>query len=207
MVKTISLKGYTQFANLAYATNTVRPGFYFLRTHNFKDTTLKYLDSYKLKAYDARFLSSDRAIIASNYAYSKPETESKGSLFRSQVLYFGASYLDRNYPDPYFNRADHLNLQMKQDYYDFIDVSDNRLLFALAPANKEEIILTRSDGYVMVGISGKYPQFSKAKQVLYYLNGNKIMIFPLDLKQIFSMVLEKKIFGDPGTGKQAWKLI
>jgi hypothetical protein len=67
-------------------------------------------------------------------------------------------------------------------------------------------MLIASGGYQMLSIDGTFPKFSNDGKSLFYLQENNIAILPLSISQIYSMVFEKKIFGDPKNSNDIWKI-
>ena len=162
---------------------------------------------YACKVNDANFGAQDRVIIASNYSYARGNRRNTNEIFRSQVLYFGNSYLMQNKPDAYFKRSGADYSSDIPDYYLSWSVSPDRLLFASVPLGKNETNLCRSDGYILTRLQGTFPCFSVSNEYIYYLKDKSIFAYPTKPDRIFQMALEKKIFGDPGKGKRAWKII
>ncbi len=208
MIMITNLDGRTRPGNLIFLTNNKNGfGYIYGRKELFSDSSLNFFDPYKYKVYDASFASGDRAMIASNYSYDNRSNELTDRIFRSQVLYFGNSYMVQSKPDPYFKRSDPQNFSDKPYYNRYWSISPDRLFFASVPIQKPEIILSRSDGYILVKITGTFPCFSTTGESLYYLENNTIRTIPLKTDKIFNMLLEEKVFGDPENRERAWKII
>jgi WD40 repeat protein len=207
LLKIFDFNGREWSGSAYFATNLKHGGVYwFLRDQMFSDTSLKYLDSYKFKVCNASFEAGDRAVVASNYSYDISTTRIREGIFRSQVMYFGTSYMFLDLPDPYFKKSERQYFSKQPEYLTSANISSDRLFFALK-LSKQEFIITRSDGYVLTKIKGDYPEFSKSGKYLYYLESKSIRVFPLNAGEIFSMVIEKKLFGDYNKNEGPWKII
>ena len=208
MIMITNLDGVIRRGNLFFVSNRKNvEGYYFMRKELFADTSKKLFNPYKFKVNDANFGAQDRVIIASNYSYARGNRRNTNEIFRSQVLYFGNSYLMQNKPDAYFKRSGADYSSDIPDYYLSWSVSPDRLLFASVPLGKNETNLCRSDGYILTRLQGTFPCFSVSNEYIYYLKDKSIFAYPTKPDRIFQMALEKKIFGDPGKGKRAWKII
>ena len=86
-------------------------------------------------------------------------------------------------------------------------ISPDRQLFAAVSGQGNNLIITTADGNQILTLEGAYPNFSEDGRYLYYLDKNNLMKLILSLDEIRSLVFEKRIFGDPETGKQIWLLL
>jgi hypothetical protein len=80
-------------------------------------------------------------------------------------------------------------------------------LFAAVPGQENSIIVSTADGYQMLNLKGAFPGFSNDGQYLFYIHENKLIKLPVSLDEIHSLVFDKRIFGNPETGRQVWLLL
>jgi WD40 repeat protein len=212
ILRIIDLNGNQNERILIYATNNpLGPSYFWTGPWDdpksiYVDTSLN-LDAHNKKIYDARFVSGDRAIISSNYSYDKSRAEKQNGIFRAQVVYFGRSYNRYNLSDFYLAKAKRKYPVWPQQYIQNWEISPDRQLFAAFSDQGNNIIITTADGNQILILEGSYPNFSADGRYLYYLHKNKLTKLTLSLDEIRSLVFEKRLFGDPETGKQIWLLL
>jgi WD40 repeat protein len=217
MLRISDLNGYQRERFLTFTTNTSgsRLSTLFLPSESSNDTKQKYLwadtslnlDAHNKKICDARFASNDRAIISSNYCYDMPGCEKTQGIFRTEVVYFGQSYNNYSLYDYYLTKARNKYSDWSQQYINCWEISPDRQFYAAVPRLGNDIIVSMSNGYQMLSLKGSNPMFSFDGKYLYYINDRKLNRLIVSLDEIYSFVFEKRLFGDPETGKHVWLLL
>jgi WD40 repeat protein len=168
------------------------------------------LSIYFNKVCDATFAADNKAIIASKYSYDYRIVETQDGIYRTCVLYFDArsiAYGNAKSTNQYILTAQHQSVPEGIQTIKLLEITFDRRLFAVVPNQKEVIQVVAFDGYQVLNIPGSFPLFSKEGESLFYINGKAIRFLPVDLLEIRNLVIDKKLFGNPESGENIWKIL
>jgi WD40 repeat protein len=175
------------------------------------DIQNSYLNSYHKKVHDATFAANEKAVIASNYSYDNYLYGTKAGVFRTLVQYFDGfswNFTDNTYStNQYILKAQSQLVTEPIVPVEYLEISPDRQLFAAVSYNSKTIQIIAQDGYQMVRIPGSFPVFSKDGLYLLYVNNKEIRCLPVNLKEIYSLVYSKKVFGNMEKGRGIWKVL
>ncbi|MBK7626273.1 MAG: hypothetical protein IPJ16_03615 [Bacteroidales bacterium] len=162
------------------------------------DIQNSYLESYHKKVYDATFAAKEKAIIASNYSYDNHLDDNRAGVFRTLVQYFDGfswNFTDNTYStNQYILKAQSQLVTEPLVPIEYLEISPDRQLFAAVSYNSKTIQIIAQDGYQMASIPGSFAVFSKDGLYLLYVNNNAIRCLPVNLKEIYNLVFDKKVF-------------
>jgi WD40 repeat protein len=168
------------------------------------------LKPYFNKVSDARFAADEKAVIALNYSYDKSVNGIDAGIYRTQVLYYDDSYVYRREQfstNPFVLLAQSRYKIDRMDTIQILEINSDLQLKAAVPYKKNVIQIVADDGYVMLDIRGSFPVFSPDGKSLIYLYGKEIRLLPVDQNEIYDLVIEKKLFGNPETGREIWEVL
>jgi WD40 repeat protein len=175
------------------------------------DLRNNYLPGYYNKICDAAFAADEKAIIASNYSYNNITDGKQAGIFRTHVLYFDLRSSENEYAasstNPYIIAAQSQTKSDLAQTISLMEVTSDRQLFAAVPDQKEVIQIVASDGYQLESFPGSFPVFTKDGRHLVYIYKSKIRFLPLSTKEIYSLVIRKKLLGNPETGGDIWRVL
>ena len=169
-----------------------------------------YLKPYFNKVSDARFTADEKAVIALNYSYNKSVNGINNGIYRTQVLYYDESYISgRNQfsINPFVLLAQQQCEIDQMDTIQFLEVSSDLQLKAAVPFKRDVIQIVADDGYHILDISGSFPLFSGDGKSLIYLYEKEIRLLPVDQNEIYNLVIKNKLFGNPDTAGEIWKVL
>jgi len=170
-----------------------------------------YLNAYYKKVYDATFTANEKAIIASNYSYDNFTDGTTSGVFRTRVLYFDGRFTTSEgnaiSTDLYISLAQSQTQSEPVQPIQFLETSFDRQIFAAVQYQKSDIQIVARDGYKIVNIPGKFVLFSKDGKFLFYISKGKIKSLPVDLRYIYNLVIDKKLFGNADSGEEIWKVL
>ena len=167
-----------------------------------------WMSDYYQKAYDAKFATGHGAIIASNYIYNKKGEGNKDNIFRTQVLYWDYQGFDaQNKSNEFSLMAQNQSDSLRFHSYKLWEIAPDSRMFAAIYNHEDGIMIIASGGYQMFTVSGSFPEFSNDAKSLYYFSKRSINIMPVSLREIKTLVFDKKIFGNPENGGDIWKIL
>jgi hypothetical protein len=168
------------------------------------------LSVYFNKVYDATFVANDRAIIASKYSYNDGPERTLDRIFRACVVYFDGRKMiseSSKSTNPYILSAQDQKISEGIQTHQILEVTPDRHFFAAVPYKNEVVQIIAEDGYQVLNVQGSFPLFSKDGNALFYINRKSIRYLPMDLKEIYKLVIDKKLFGNPESAGQIWKTL
>jgi len=168
------------------------------------------LSPYYNKVSDARFTADEKAIVALNYSNIKSINGIHDGIYRTHVLYYDESYVlrrDQFSTNPFVLLAQRQYEYDQMDTIQLLDVNSDLLLIAAVPYKRDVIQIVADDGYHIFDIPGSFPLFSKEGKSLFYMYQNEIRLMPVDQNVIFNLAIKKKIFGNPETPGEIWKVL
>jgi hypothetical protein len=168
-----------------------------------------YLKPFYNKTFNAVFTADEKAIIASNYSYSDMINGLFDGIYQTHVFYYdGSSAIGNEFSkNPFISLAQKQSGSEQIQSIKLLEVTSDLQLFAAVPYTKEVIHLVESDGYHPLDIPGSFPLFSKEGESLFYVYEKAIRLQPLDLKEIYNLVIKEKLFGNPENAGDIWKVL
>lgn len=168
-----------------------------------------YLKPFYNKTFNAAFTADEKAIIASNYSYSDMINGLSDGIYQTHVFYYdGSSAIGNEFSkNPFVSLAQKQSGSEQIQAIKLLEVTSDLQLFAAVPYTKEVIQLVESDGYHPLDIPGSFPLFSKEGESLFYVYEKAIRLQPLDLKEIYNLVIKEKLFGNPENAGDIWKVL
>jgi hypothetical protein len=169
-----------------------------------------YLKPFYNKTFNAAFTADEKAIIASNYSYNNIINGIHDRIYRTHVLYYDESYVSGRSQfsvNPFVLLAQRQYESDQMDTIQLLEVNSDLQLIAAVPYKKEVIQIVADDGYHILDIAGSFPLFSKEGESLFYVYEKAIRLQPLDLKEIYNLVIKEKLFGNPENEGDIWKVL
>jgi WD40 repeat protein len=169
-----------------------------------------YLRPYYNKVSDARFTADEKVVIALNYSYNNIINGIHDGIYRTHVLYYDESYVSGRSQfsvNPFVLLAQRQYESDQMDTIQLLEVNSDLQLIAAVPYKKEVIQIVADDGYHILDIAGSFPLFSKEGESLFYVYEKAIRLQPLDLKEIYNLVIKEKLFGNPENAGDIWKVL
>ena len=90
------------------------------------------------------------------------------------------------------------------DTIQILEINSDLQLKAAVPYKKNVIQIVADDGYVMLDIPRSFQYFQEGKSII-YLYRKDIWLLPVDQNEIYDLVIEKKLFGNPETAGKSGK--
>jgi WD40 repeat protein len=213
MLNIWSLNGYLRGGPLIFAVNSIRgwhwywPLYYnrLMKADPMKGSPAPFYN----KVYDARFTADEKAIIASNYNYTGMINGITDDIYKTCVFYYdGSTVTERQFlKNPFVLLAQRQSESEGMQTIKLLEVTSDLRLFAAVPYRNEIIQIVEGDGYHLLNIPGSFPFFSIEGKTIFYTYKNAIRTLPLDLKEIYNLVIEQKLFGNPEAGEEIWKIL
>ncbi len=213
MINIWSLNGYLRGGPLIFAVNSIQGWHWYWPVYYNRimkaDPMKRSLDQFYNKVFDARFTGDEKAIIASNYNYTSMIVGTDDNIYKTCVFYYdGSTLTERQFPkNPLVLLTQRQSESERMQTIKILEVTSDLRLFAAVPYKDEIIQIVEGDGYHLLNIPGSFPFFSKEGKTLFYTYKNAIRIFPLDLKVVYDLVIEQKLFGNPAEGEEIWKIL
>jgi hypothetical protein len=95
----------------------------------------------------------------------------------------------------------------QMDTIQFLEINSDLQLKAAVPYKKDGIQIVADDGYHILDIPGSFPLFSRDGKSLIYLYEKEIRLLPIDQNEIYNLVIKNRLFGNPDTAGEIWKVL
>jgi hypothetical protein len=145
-----------------------------------------------------------------NYSYNTTVHGINNGIYRTQLLYYDETYISGRNEfsiNPFVLLAQQQYEIEQMDTIQLLEINSDLQLKAAVPYKKDVIQIVADDGYHILDIPGSFPLFSADGKSLIYLFEKEIRLLPVDQNEIFNLVIRDKLFGNPDSAGEIWKVL